>query len=126
MSVESAVPNGVGEASLSSPPLTTRVPQLSTELVDVWRTIIHPNQPLKMHRHAFSRLIIPLMDATLLVRSEAGKEHTLNWKKGNAYYLDADPIDELHIDINMNGYPVEVMVVQFKERQTLQPTIPST
>ncbi len=95
---------------------TQRFPQYENEKVQVWRTVIMPKQPLKMHRHDNARIVVPLTDVKLKVVYENDvhppKYH--EWKKGNAYYLDKDPPNEMHADINESSHPMEVMVIQFK------------
>ena len=94
--------------------LTRRVPQFDNQHVEVWKSIILPNQPLSMHRHDQPRAIIALKGGTLRVVTEAGDSKELNWETGSAYWLDADPPGELHGDVNEGSEPVEVIVVQLK------------
>ena len=93
---------------------TRRIPQLDNEHVEVWKSIIVPNQPLTMHRHDNPRAIIALKGGTLRVVNEAGASHEMTWETGNAYWLDADPPGELHGDVNEGPEAVEVIVVQLK------------
>ena len=44
---------------------TRRVPQFENEYVEVWKSIIVPNQPLTMHRHDHPRALIALKGGTL-------------------------------------------------------------
>ena len=122
-SVVTAVALAVGLAacSQSAPPeetaseeVTRRVPQLENEHVEVWKTIILPDQPLSMHRHDNPRAIIALKGGTLTVVNEAGEEHDMVWETGSAYWLDIDPEGELHGDVNKGTEPIEVIVVQLK------------
>ena len=93
---------------------TRRIPQFDNEHVEVWKSIIVPNQPLSMHRHDYPRAIIALRGGTLRVVNEAGESHDMTWETGNAYWLEADPPGELHGDVNEGAEPVEVIVVQLK------------
>ena len=93
---------------------TRRVPQFENEYVEVWKSIIVPNQPLTMHRHDHPRALIVLKGGTLRIVNEAGDSHDLTWETGSAYWLDADPPGELHGDLNEGSEPVEVIVVQLK------------
>ncbi len=93
---------------------TRRVPQFENEYVEVWKSIIVPNQPLTMHRHDHPRALIALKGGTLRIVNEAGDSHDLTWETGSAYWLDADPPGELHGDLNEGSEPVEVIVVQLK------------
>lgn len=93
---------------------TRRVPQFENEHVEVWKSIIYPNQPLSMHRHDHPRALIALNGGTLRVVNEAGESHDMVWEPGTAYWLDPDPPGELHGDVNQGSEPVEVIVVQLK------------
>ena len=93
---------------------TGRTPQFENEYVQVWKSVIAPNQPLEMHRHDNPRAIIALKGGTLTVVSDAGERRDMTWETGRAYWLDADPPGELHGDVNQGSEPVEVIVVQLK------------
>ncbi len=93
---------------------TGRTPQFENEHVEVWKSVIVPNQPLSMHRHDNPRAIIALKGGTLRVVNEAGESHQLTWETGSAYWLEADPPGELHGDVNEGTEPIEVIVVQLK------------
>ena len=94
--------------------VTRRVPQLDNEHVEVWKTIILPDQPLSMHRHDNPRAIIALKGGTLTLVTEAGDERDMVWETGSAYWLEVDPEGELHGDVNKGTEPMEVIVVQLK------------
>lgn len=94
--------------------VTRRVPQFENEHVEVWKTIILPNQPLSMHRHDNPRAIIVVKGGTLTLVNEAGDERDMVWETGSAYWLDIDPEGELHGDVNKGSEPIEVIVVQLK------------
>lgn len=96
--------------------ITRRIPQFENSDVKVWKTIIMPNQPLSMHRHDSSRVIVALAGGALTVKKESGATQKLNWETGKAYWLGPDPPDELHADINDTGKPIEVMVVELKRK----------
>ncbi len=93
---------------------THRVMQFENEQVQVWKTVIMPNQPLKMHRHDKSRVIVGLKGGTLKKIEESGEISSLVFETGKAYWLDEDPPGTLHADINESDEPIEVMVIQFK------------
>jgi beta-alanine degradation protein BauB len=92
---------------------TRREPQFENEHVRVWKSIIMPNQPLALHRHDFGRTIVALKGGTLDVVDKDGKTlKQMVWETGKAYWLDADPKDELHGDMNRTTEPIEVIVVE--------------
>ncbi len=96
-------------------PGTRREPQFENAEVKVWKSIIMPNQPLSLHRHDHGRTIVALKGGTLDVVD--GKGATLSkmvWETGKAYWLDADPPDTEHGDMNRGSEPIEVIVVELK------------
>ncbi len=93
---------------------TGRTPQFENQHVEVWKSVIVPNQPLEMHRHDNPRAIIALKGGTLTVVNDAGERRDMTWETGSAYWLEADPPGELHGDVNEGPDPVEVIVVQLK------------
>ena len=106
---------GSGAQPRDEPGQTTgRTPQFENEHVEVWKSVIVPNQPLEMHRHDNPRAIIALRGGTLTVVSDAGERRDLTWETGSAYWLEADAPGELHGDVNEGTDPVEVIVVQLK------------
>ncbi len=94
---------------------TRRIPQFDNDEVEVWKSIIYPNQPLSMHRHDNPRAIIALKGGTLSVVNENGDSHEMSWESGKAYWLEADTPGELHGDVNEGADPIEVIVVQMKD-----------
>ena len=93
--------------------VTRREPQFENEQVQVWKSIIMPNQPLALHRHDFGRTIVALKGGTLdIVNAKGETVKKLTWETGKAYWLDKDPAGEQHGDLNRGTEPIEVIVVQ--------------
>ena len=94
---------------------TRREPQFENDHVKVWKSIILPNQQLRLHRHENGRALVALTDGDLKVVNEAGETvDTYEWKAGKAYWLDKDPPEVLHGDLNEGPEPIEVIVVELK------------
>ena len=92
-----------------------REPQFENEHVKVWKSIILPNQPLRLHRHEHGRALVALTDGDLKVVNEAGETvDTYEWKAGKAYWLDKDPPEVVHGDLNEGPGTIEVIVVELK------------
>jgi hypothetical protein len=92
---------------------TRREPQFENADVQVWKSIIVPNQPLALHRHDFGRTIVALKGGTLdIVNAKGETVKKLTWETGKAYWLDKDPVGEQHGDLNRGTEPIEVIVVQ--------------
>jgi len=93
---------------------TKRELQFENDKVKVWKTTIPPNDKLKMHRHDHARVIVGLQGGKLEKIEETGEKSDLIFETGKAYWLEKDPVGELHGDINVSSKPVEVMVIEFK------------
>ena len=94
---------------------TRREPQFENEHVRVWKSIIMPNQPLALHRHDHGRTIVALKGGTLDVVDAKGQTmKKMTWETGKAYWLDADPPNEQHGDMNRGQEPIEVIVVEMR------------
>ena len=109
---------GVAAGAMQQQTATRREPQFENEQVQVWKSIIMPNQPLALHRHDFGRTIVALKGGTLDVVD--GKGQTLQkmaWESGKAYWLDADVPNTQHGDMNKGKEPMEVIVVELKNDQ---------
>ncbi len=99
---------------LAANPFTHRELQVENEEVKVWKTVIMPLSPLKMHRHDANRVVVGLKGGILKKITDKGEISFLEFETGKAYWLDADPENELHADINESDKPIEVMVIEFK------------
>lgn len=96
---------------------TRREQQFENEQVRVWKTIIAPHQPLSFHRHDNNRVLIALTDGQLRVMDTSAKElTTYKWDRGKAYWLAADPPGKTHADANDTNQPIEVIVVELKQK----------
>jgi quercetin dioxygenase-like cupin family protein len=101
--------------ALSSQQQTQRIQQFENDDVKVWRSVVIPNAPLTMHRHEHGRVIIPIAGGTMKIVTEGGASETHQWDTGNAYWLPANPPNQVHADVNAGTKPIEVMVVELKK-----------
>jgi hypothetical protein len=92
-----------------------REPQFENTDVQIWKSIVMPNQPLSLHRHDHGRALISLNGGTLNVVDGSGKVmDTYKLEAGKAMWLEADKAGTQHADVNPGKQPVEVIVVQLK------------
>jgi quercetin dioxygenase-like cupin family protein len=97
---------------------THRIPQIENEHVRVWKTVIMPHQPLKMHRHDCPRVVVALKGGALMKIKETGEFSDLVFETGKAYWLDKDPPNTRHADVNQSEEPIEVMVIEIRSLDT--------
>ena len=95
---------------------TQRVQQFENDDVKVWRSVVVPNAPLTMHRHEHGRVIIPLQGGTMKIVTQGGASESHQWDVGKAYWLGANKPGEMHADVNAGTKPIEVMVVELKQK----------
>jgi len=101
----------IGQQSAAS----RREPQFENTEVQVWKSIVMPNQPLSLHRHDHGRALISLNGGTLNVVDGSNKVmDTYKLEAGKAIWLEADKAGTQHADVNPGKQPVEVIVVQLK------------
>jgi beta-alanine degradation protein BauB len=98
---------------------THRVFQFENEHVRVWKTVIMPHQPLKMHRHDCARVVVGLKGGSLTKLEDTGETSELVFETGKAYWLNEDLPNTLHGDINESNEPIEVMVIEIKSLDTV-------
>ena len=92
-----------------------REPQFENSEVQVWKSIVAPNQPLALHRHEHGRALISLNGGMLNVVDGTGKVmDTYRLEAGKAMWLEADKAGTQHADVNPGKTAVEVVVVQLK------------
>ena len=104
---------GVAAGARQPQAATRREPQFENADVQVWKSIIMPNQPLALHRHDFGRTIVALKGGTIdIVNAKGETVKKMTWETGKAYWLDKDPAGEQHGDLNRGTEPIEVIVVQ--------------
>jgi hypothetical protein len=95
-----------------------REPQFQNNDVEVWKSIVMPNQPLSLHRHDHGRTIVAIKGGTLdVVDAKGTTMEKYVWESGKAYWLGVDPPGTQHADLNRGKEPIEVMVVQMKNDQ---------
>ncbi len=94
-----------------------RIPQFENDEVKVWKAIVPPNAPLKMHTHEHPRVIVALTGGTMKIVNETGPAETQHWETGKAYWLSTEEGRKRHADLNPGDKPIEVMVVELKKAQ---------
>jgi hypothetical protein len=106
---------GVAVGQQATAAASRREPQFENSEVQVWKSIVMPNQPLSLHRHDHGRALISLNGGTLNVVDGSGKVmDTYKLEAGKAMWLEADKANTQHADVNPGKTPVEVIVVQLK------------
>ncbi len=109
-----------GSALACEQPLKSRIQserfsQINNDRVRTWRTIIAPDQPLKLHRHDYPRVVTVLRGGTLKSVLESGEVIAIrHWTVGESYWLDADPPGQLHACVNDGPGVIEVVVTELK------------
>ncbi|HUN89474.1 MAG TPA: hypothetical protein VMU28_11815 [Terriglobales bacterium] len=101
--------------SSNAPLGAQRTPQFENQDVRVWRTVVPPNAPLKMHTHQHPLVIVALTGGTVKVVYEDGTFELHNWETGKAYWLPTSEGRKRHADVNTGSKPLELIVVELKK-----------
>lgn len=88
--------------------------QFENDRVRVWKSTIKIDQPVQMHRHNAPKVIVALQGGLLHRIEQTGAVSNILFDTGKAYWLDADPPNEFHADINPSSEPIEVMVIELR------------
>lgn len=91
-----------------------RTPQFDNADVSVWKTVVPPNGPLKMHTHQHARVIVALTSGTMKIVYEDGTSEIHHWQAGKAYWLPKSEGLKRHADVNIGAEPIVVMVIEVK------------
>jgi quercetin dioxygenase-like cupin family protein len=102
------------QASSTTSQTATRILQFENEKIRAWKTIIMPNQPIKMHRHDSARLIVTLKGGNLAKVDADGTLTNRIFETGESYWLEKDPPNALHACVNKSDTPIEVIVIEMK------------
>jgi hypothetical protein len=106
-----------GMALLLGGAQTQRIQQFENEQVKVWKSVVMPNAPLSMHRHEHPRVIIALHGGTMKIVEQNGPSSEHVWETGKAYWLESNPPNTMHSDVNTSDQAIEVMVVELKKEK---------
>ena|SRR5258708_6218209 len=103
---------------LAAPPanVTQRIPQFENDDILVWKTTIYPKSPLKMHHHGDARLVVGVKGGRLKKLESTGEISYLDFPTGTVTWVAPDPPQTEHACINETDEPIEIMVIQFKNK----------
>lgn len=93
--------------------------QLENEQVHVARVKIMPYEELGLHRDAYPQVVIALQGGTITRLEANGTKTDVNFPTGTAVFREVDPPKELHTSVNNSETPVELIIIQLKNRTEL-------
>jgi hypothetical protein len=102
-------------AAALEPQTAPRTPQFDNPEVKVWKSTLLPNVEFPLHRHDHPRVIVALTSGTIRIVPQNGAAETHQWEAGKAYWLDANPPGQSHVETNIGDKPLEVMVVELEK-----------
>jgi len=91
--------------------------QFENEEVQVWKSVILPNQPLGMHHHDHPRVIVALQGGVINLVEQNGPTERQVWETGHAYWLPSMLPGAMHADVNAGDKPIEVMVIELEKEK---------
>jgi hypothetical protein len=75
---------------------------------------IMPHEEIALHRDDYPRVIVSLKGGTITRLETDGSTTHVDFPKGEAVFLEADPPGQLHRSVNNTCKPVEVIVIELK------------
>lgn len=84
--------------------------------VCVSRVVIEPKEEIGLHRDALPQIVIGLRGGTITRLESDGREIDVKFPTGKAVYRPIDPEDELHKSVNKSDEPIEIMIIQLKNK----------
>lgn len=88
--------------------------QFENDFVRVWKATISPHEPLHYHRHDTGWVVVGLKGGRLDRIDDSGNTSVIAFETGKACWVESDPIDALHAEVNVEGEDIVVMVIELK------------
>ena len=84
--------------------------------ISMVRVKIMPKEEIGYHRDALPQIVVALQGGTITRLEANGTTTEVQFPTGVAIYREIDPPDELHLSVNYGSEPVELIIVQLKNR----------
>ena len=90
--------------------------QLDNDQVCVSRVVIEPKEEIGLHRDALPQIVVGVRGGTIIRLEADGREVDVQFPTGKAVYRPVDPENELHKSVNRSDVPVEIIIIQIKQK----------
>lgn len=88
--------------------------QFENEKVLVLKVMLKAHEEVGLHRDELPRVVVAMKGGTITRIEEDGSMKDIDFPKGEAVFLEADPPGQLHRGVNMTCKPMELIIVQLK------------
>ena len=93
--------------------------QFENDQICIGKAKIAPQEEIGLHRDAHPQVVIALKGG-IITRLEAdGRTTDVKFPTGTAVFRDADPENELHRSVNNSSEPVELIIIQLKNKSPI-------
>ncbi len=91
--------------------------QCENDQFRVSKIALDSGEEVGLHRDEYPRVVIGLKGGSYTRIEKDGSTKAIRFPTGEAVYLDADPIDQLHTGKNSDE-PLEIIVVELKTKKS--------
>lgn len=93
---------------------------LENDSVCVARAKIMSHEEIGLHRDAYPQVVVALQGGVITRLEADGTITNVNFPTGVAVYREVDPLDELHRSVNRSEDPVELLIIQLKDKDNAE------
>lgn len=90
--------------------------QFENDQICIGKATIAPHEEIGLHRDVHPQVVIALKGGTITRLEADGTTTDVKFPSGEAVFREADPENELHRSVNNSSEPVELIIVQLKNR----------
>lgn len=90
--------------------------QFENDQISIGKVTIAPREEIGLHRDAYPQVVIALKGGTITRLETDGRTTDVQFPTGKAVFRNQDPENEQHRSVNNSSEPVELMIIQLKNR----------
>jgi hypothetical protein len=91
-------------------------PQLENDQIRVAKVKILPHEEIGAHRDEYAQVVIALKGGVITRLEADGRTTDVQFPTGLPVFREPDPVDELHRSVNASDEPIELLIVQLKDK----------
>jgi hypothetical protein len=93
--------------------------QFENDQVRASKRKIMAHEEIGLHRDDYPQVVISLKGGTITRLEGDGSTVEIDFPKGEAVFMEADPLGQLHRSANKTCKPIEMIIIELKGRQAL-------
>ncbi|WP_068466661.1 cupin domain-containing protein [Candidatus Protochlamydia phocaeensis] len=93
--------------------------QFENDQICIGKATIAPHEEIGLHRDMHPQVVIALKGGTITRLEADGRTTDVKFPTGKAIFRKADPENEQHRSVNNSSEPVELIIIQLKNSQSV-------